>query len=1131
MRYPRIIFVLGMVAALAGAASAQHWQKVLSLPSSGSAAAFINASVGCIGTGNYGAGTPAQIWYTTNGGTTWTQSILPNPRTVGQVTDIYFHNDLSGWATIQESIEHGWSGIYHTVDGGRTWQLTYQAIFPVSIRETGKGVFYTDRYTGVKRSVDGGNTFVTILASAGALGLDFMNDNVGIVTTEGDVTMPYYTTIDGGVNWLPYDARREAWGAFADGATKRLFFSSEHDIPYPGSQSYVGYSADFGLSVTQSITTDSTDGFTGGISGARGCRSVIYIQRQRPGRGNTKQDDGLMRSTDAGNSWVAVGGPYHLNDKRFGVTGRGAVVFAFDRLGNVWRTTDGGDGLIEPSVLPQVLISVTGDPPLLKATFCDSAKTTFKFYYAGCDSVSIASIAVLDDSLNELRSIHKQIFFGYAGTSVDSATLVFKPAHTGRSVRHVRFRIRQADGYVQDTIITINVEGVAAPERLTITEVTADSLGFGTRSVCGDDSIRVLTLTNMGCSPITLSSVQVSGASFSLRSGFSPVSLDPGFSKQYLIRFKPTLTGSQSGALIIETATLRDSIILRGIGRSGGRGMVLSQSQLTSTLCDSAVGIIVLKNISCSALRLDSLSVPSPFTIDPFSLPLFVPTDSTIVLRVHFVPQAAGNYSAQLLLYCYDVNQPFDTSFTVFATAHEGAATMSYSPVSFDFDTVSICSSRDLELAIVSTGCDTLDISSDVLSGDKPEFTVTNDLNSLHVLSGDTTRMTIHFQPNGAAAYNGNIHVSTNAGTIDIPITGYGSRDPGTLTISSATLATVLTCKDTTFSIKLENTTCDSLTFDSTSTNGAAAFDFTINPTSTTPLGIGHSLVIGGVFAPLASGSRDATITCYLHRADGTPVVISSALHGHGIQPLPVRVDLPAGALTAAADGEIIIPITVLDTCYVDVRSVELVLALNTDLLEPASFDIANSVLTGGSIRSFDSGGDTAIIVIDVKPGYHFHPGLLGTMGCKSYVTDTMQTPIAITRFDVYDDAHSNRCLPTSLPTQSQTSFTLIPACGTSTLVTYLKSGGGPIVIEGIVPNPTSGQITLHAAIKSALTQDLQIEIIDERGAVVERERIAAANVGREVVRIFTVTGAGGTRTLRLSSGSYSSEERFLLVR
>src|SRR5258706_5176029 len=86
-----------------GTSSAQqHWKYIFKLPTLGSSAAFYSPDVGCIGTGNYPGGYPAQIYYTINGGATWTRSLMPNMVLFGQVTDIYYADRWMVWATVRE---------------------------------------------------------------------------------------------------------------------------------------------------------------------------------------------------------------------------------------------------------------------------------------------------------------------------------------------------------------------------------------------------------------------------------------------------------------------------------------------------------------------------------------------------------------------------------------------------------------------------------------------------------------------------------------------------------------------------------------------------------------------------------------------------------------------------------------------------------------------------------------------------------------------------------------------------------------------------------------------------------------------------------------------------------------------
>ena len=226
------IFLLTALFAEENRLFAQNWTNLLTLNGNAATSAFFfNASEGFIGTGFYftSSATPANIYYTHDGGTTWQQAQFPNPQIVGQVTDIYFRDRLHGWATIREALETGWSGIYHSKDGGRTWDFVHPAVFPGGIRETKRGVFYTDRdfNPGVIFSSDQGKTWANIVRTTEPLGIDFMDDATGFVTTQANALGPHLLTVDSGNHWTSFQTGSEAWTPYGDPITRNFFLASE----------------------------------------------------------------------------------------------------------------------------------------------------------------------------------------------------------------------------------------------------------------------------------------------------------------------------------------------------------------------------------------------------------------------------------------------------------------------------------------------------------------------------------------------------------------------------------------------------------------------------------------------------------------------------------------------------------------------------------------------------------------------------------------------------------------------------------------------------------------------------------------------------------------------------------------
>ncbi len=1099
---------------------AQNWTKVFTAPTLCSSAFFSNPNEGCIGTGNYPGGFPAQIYYTRNGGATWNRSLIPNMQLLGQVTDIFFKDKLNGWATIREAIEHGWSGVYKTIDGGETWQLWYQADFPVSIREIPTGVFFTDRSLGIKRSVDGGQTFQVVAPSDGALGLDFMNDRVGISSSEGKVTDPLYITLDGGNTWSSFATKREAWSTFGDFATKRLFVGSERDNTFPGIESFIGSTNDSGATITQHFS-GKADELCGSITGNRGCRSVIYAQKQT-GNGN----DGLIRSTNGGVSWIPVGGPYNYNDKRIAVTGRGAVVYAFDRLGGVWKTANGGDGLISGSILTS--FQIVQPTTIASIKLCDSLLSTFTFRYTECDSVMIVKISFLDDTLGELTTLHKSIAFGFGGSKNDSIKIVFKPERIGSSIQRVRFTLKQADGFFQDTIITLNFNTLPARDILIVEEALNNAIDFGTRSVCSDDSVHIITITNIGCATLTLNTLSVTGAAFSLLSNFIPTTLDPGVSRQYLVRFKPTIIGSEIGSIIVKTATTFDTITLSGVGRTGNRGYTLQQIPITSTICDSVDGFITIRNTSCTDVTIDSILVQDPFRFDAVSLPINLASDSVIVLHYHFVPSTPGKYSTPVAIHSKNVNAPFDTSLLLLARATEGVPNAVYSTQLLPFDSVSTCSFRELELTIINTGCDTLLFPVDPNLTDTTDFRIVRNISKRQLLRGDTVSIRIRFHPTHSGSFSESLHTLTNTGQLDISLTGIGN-DSGVLSVTFPTLGNILTCKDTTFSITIENTTCDSFSLDSIQLIGIGSADYTLISFSKVPLPIGANNIQQILFIPQVGGTRDAVVHYFLHKSDGSIIERIIPLRGVGVQPMPMTLSIPTSPITGAAGSSVKIPMSVLDVSVTPVRSLTIILHTNTDLLSPTSFDLSNSVLGGATIRSLSTQGDSVLLILDLTKPIILQSGLLGTLVCNVYVTDTVQTDITPLLFSISDASLSTTCLPTQLG--QATTFTLDSMCGITALSAYLARGIHAIVIESISPNPARSEITFWAKLNGKVADHLSVEILDGNGKCIQEETIPTNQLHPEFQHTMALTGASGGRILKLHSGSFEAIRTFMLTR
>ena len=1114
-----------MLAIIASQAQAQHWQKIFTVPTVGSSACFYNQDIGCIGTGNYPGGYPAQIYYTSDGGKTWTRSLFANTNLFGQITDIFYVDRWNAWATLRERLEHGWSGIYKTTDGGKSWDLWYQAEFPVSIRQTSHGLFFTDRYAGIRRSTDGGITFPVVQPASGMLGLDFLDDNIGIASAEP--TSPTSITTNGGTDWTRYDIPHEAWTAYADVATGQLFFSSERDNHYPSIESEITSTADNGATFTRRYSGPG-DAITGGMAGPRWCRSVIYAQGQDSSLANPGVV-GILRSTNGGKNWKNIGGPSNFNDKRFAVTGKGAVVYAFDKSGGVWKTSDGGDGTLTASSLGHITLTPLTTEAPLAATLCDSADFRLQLQYSDCDSLFISGTAFLDDTIGELSVPKKAQYFGKDNQKFDTLVVRFKPRKVHATFERIRITLRQNDGFTQDTIITIQLQGLASSDIPFIAEsAPSNIMDFGTRSVCGDDSVRIVTIKNIGCSVMPVLSLLSSGSPFNLLSSFQPFTLDPGQSRQILLQFKPGVMGASSGTLTLVTANSNTVISLTGTGKTGVRGYKLSQPKIIATTCDSTEGDLLFKNISCTQIRLDSLGIDSPFRLDPITLPARINKDSSILLHFHFAPNTDGTFSNPITIHSINNNDStdrFDTTLFLTGFATRGIPEISLSTSAIDFGSINTCSYRDEEVMISNTGCDTLKIANEFFTGSALGYTIVQSVKGANILRGTSTKTIIRFTPPAFGNYSTILHLMTNAGDRDITLTASGTNDPGTVSFSVTSIGSVLTCKDSGFDLLLSNTTCDSLTLDSIIFTGPGSADYLINRIDSFPMPSGKILLVAGIFTPQANGSRTAVAHAYLHLPGGKRKEITVPMDGAGIQPITIQLSLPNVQLTAAPFVKVQLPLQLLDQSVTVVSRITVSIDLNTDLLEPESFDMTGSVVNGtGQLQSTKT---SVTITITLPVAQKLSVGLLGTLVLLPYVSNVLHTAITLTDFAAFDSADSKACLPTAIviPPQIVTGFSLSRECGDSILYDYMKFGIGSVQIEHITPNPTSSKITVTLRIPPEYRNDGILEIFDALGNRSQYEAVIVTAGERKVSRTVSLEGPSGFRLVRVRTPQGISSE------
>ncbi|MGA7625139.1 MAG: choice-of-anchor D domain-containing protein, partial [Candidatus Acidiferrales bacterium] len=151
-------------------------------------------------------------------------------------------------------------------------------------------------------------------------------------------------------------------------------------------------------------------------------------------------------------------------------------------------------------------------------------------------------------------------------------TAAFKPTSAGS----VSGKITASSNATADRSLAIDLTGTGQPAVITLS-ASPSSLSFGNETV-GSSSSKQVTVKNTGNVNADISSVSVAGTGFTLSGSSGGVSLEPGQSETYTVKFDPRSAASDSGTLTVNSnASTAVKVGLSGTG-------VTAPTNLTVTL-------------------------------------------------------------------------------------------------------------------------------------------------------------------------------------------------------------------------------------------------------------------------------------------------------------------------------------------------------------------------------------------------------------------------------------------------------------------------------------------------------------------------------------------------------------------
>lgn len=679
--FPIVIFLLIFCGA---GSSYARWDLVAQFNFERASSGFFwDEQSGLIGFGNgaTGSNVTARIRKTTDGGKTWTISFVPFAR--GRVTSIFMKDRLVGYASIYPSSNPRNFTIWKTTDGGVNWldnTFGNSAVTPC-VYATSKALIRTAWFDGNIGgfSVNDGRSYTPRFSNIDgerSNGIDFADDQFGVVTMGPPnppllTNTPWYSQ-NGGLNWGAGTPMPEAWSVYAVKGTKTFFTMPEG---VRGSYNLSLYrSDDGGMNWLSGFTFPPPTRFTGHIAGAV---NTLYIQTETGITGII--DQGLFRSDDLGVSWKNIGGPSNNRDTRFVVTGcAGEVVYAFDNLGGVWKTSDGGDG---------GKILALGADSVFISGFCELAVRGYiHLTNHNCFDYIVDSVSFFPDPYKEF--------------SLDTVNCKFNLRAELDFGIPVKFQTDSSVTRTTKIIIHGNYNGI--PFDTTIDLIASNKILAGPVLGLAPDSVSIsgdclpalgsIGLLNYNCDSVVIDNISVSPDLYSEFS-FDTLKTNPE------ILFNDTIAipiHFQSDSDVTRMTTFHilahsnnriiDTTIIVRAQHATISGPIMSLAQdsiyMETRYCQPLRRYIIFSNVNCNSLIIDSVIFSPQYpelTIDTSGKDLFLPKFSSVGIPVYFRTDSNITRRTTMRIAGHSYGRTIDT--TIIIVARHSTAPEPYLPV------------------------------------------------------------------------------------------------------------------------------------------------------------------------------------------------------------------------------------------------------------------------------------------------------------------------------------------------------------------------------------------------------------------------------------------------------------------
>lgn len=312
--------------------------------------------------------------------------------------------------------------------------------------------------------------------------------------------------------------------------------------------------------------------------------------------------------------------------------------------------------------------------------------------------------------------------------------------------------------------IPVSVTLVGVPEIL----ISDETLAFND-VIFGQSLTNTLTITNTGCSALSVTDIVSSAVEFTVDN--TSFNVMPNESVDVNVTFTPSDVLEYNGTLTISNDDTEQIVTLVGTTLGASEISVTPDSYtLTAVNCDDQIAeTLTISNIGATDLSWEvdqTTGVPSWLNMSSYVGTVNASGSIEIDLLFDASVLTSGVYSSNIVIDSNDPANPsvsIPVSFTV-----EGAPAIEVSPLSLDFGEVNNGDSFQLDFAITNNGCADLEVAN--IESDNAMFTSSN--TTFSVAPGDIEVITVTYSPTAEGEHTANITITSNDAEQTVTLAG-----------------------------------------------------------------------------------------------------------------------------------------------------------------------------------------------------------------------------------------------------------------------------------------------------------------------------------------------------------------------